>query len=175
MPRKRTIADQERDAQAVEMRRRHLNYKQIAAQLGYASLSSAYDAVQRGLADARGEASEAVKQIELERLDDIARGFQRVFATRHYVVSVGSGKVVMDPKSPGEPLLDDGPVITAGLALLRVMERRAKYLGLDAPAKTRVEIVPEDAVDAEIKRLEARLADNDRDHSGTSREAPAPS
>ena len=92
LPRRRTIADQERDAKAVDLRRHHLNYKQIAAQLGYASLSSAYEAVQRGLADARGEASEAVKQIELERLDDIARGFQRVFATRHYVVSVGSGK-----------------------------------------------------------------------------------
>src|ERR1039457_1791200 len=163
MPRRRSIETRERDAQAVELRRRHLNYRQIGAQMGYTD-AAAYQAVQRGLADHSAEASEAVKQMELDRLDDIARGFQRVFATRHYVVSVGSGKVVMDPKSPGEPLLDDGPVITAGLAVLRGMGRRAKYLGLDAPAKTRVEIVPEDAVDAEIKRLEARLADNDRVH-----------
>ena len=169
MPRKRTIADQERDAKAVDLRRHHLNYKQIAAQLGYASLSSAYDAVQRGLADARGEASEAVKQIELERLDDIARGFQRVFATRHYVVSVGSGRVVMDPKNPGEPLADDGPVITAGLALLRVMERRAKYLGLDAPVKSRVEVITEDVVDAELAMLARQVAENDARaaHTGT--------
>ena len=167
MPRKRTIADQERDAKAVDLRRHHLNYKQIAAQLGYASLSSAYEAVQRGLADARGEASEAVKQIELERLDDIARGFQRVFATRHYVVSVGSGRVVMDPKSPGEPLVDDGPVITAGLALLRVMERRAKYLGLDAPVKSRVEVITEDVVDAEMAVLARQVADNDAAAAGT--------
>jgi hypothetical protein len=168
MPRKRTIADRERDASAVELRRRHLNFKQIAAQLGYASVSSAYDAVHRGLADQSSEASEAVKLMELERLDDIARGFQRVFATKHYAISLGSGKVVLDPAT-GNPLVDDGPVIQAGLALIRVMERRAKYLGLDAPAKSRVEVVSEDAVDAEIRRLEARLPANDRDHSGTAR------
>src|ERR1039458_5239906 len=112
MPRRRSIETMERDAQAVELRRRHLNYRQIGAQMAYTE-SAAYQAVQRGLADHSAEASEEVKQIELERLDDIARGFQRVFATRHYVVSVGSGRVVMDPKSPGEPLADDGPVITA--------------------------------------------------------------
>ena len=167
MPRKRTIADSDRDARAVDLRRRHLNYRQIAAEMGYQDASGAHRAVERGLADARQDASEAVKQIELDRLDDIARGFQRVFATKHYVVSVGAGKVVMDPQRPGEPLIDDSPVIQAGLALLRVMERRAKYLGIDAPARTRVEVIGEDTVDSEIKRLESKLAANDRDHSGT--------
>jgi len=47
------------------------------------------------------------------------------------------------------------------------MERRAKYLGIDAPARTRVEVIGEDTVDSEIKRLESKLAANDRDHSGT--------
>jgi len=167
MPRRRTIETRENDARAVELRRRHLNYAQIAAEMGYKDASGAHRAVERGLLDARQDASEAVKQMELDRLDDIARGFQRIFATRHYVVSVGAGKVVMDPAKPGVPLVDDAPVIQAGLALLRVMERRAKYLGLDAPAQSRVEVISETTVDAEIKRLESEMAGRDRDHSGT--------
>lgn len=169
MPRRRTIADRERDASAVELRRRHLNYKQIAAQLGYASLSSAYDAVQRGLADQCAEASDEVRRMELDRLDDIARGFQRVFATRHYAASV-TGKIARHPET-GEPLIDDGPVIQAGLALLRVMERRAKYLGLDAPAKSRIEVVGAEQVESEIARLEAELAQNDSLSQPSEREA----
>jgi hypothetical protein len=164
MPRRRTIADKERDAQAVELRRRHLNYKQIAAQLGYASLSSAYDAVQRGLKDTQGEASAEVRQMELDRLDDIARGFQRVFATKHYAASV-TGKIARHPET-GEPLIDDGPVIQAGLALLKVMERRAKYLGLDAPSRSRVEVITADMVESQIAELEAQLALNDPAHTG---------
>ena len=106
-------------------------------------------------------------RLELDRLDDIARGFQRIFATRHYVVSVGAGKVVMDPAKPGVPLVDDSPVIQAGLALLRVMERRAKYLGLDAPTKSRVEVITEDVVDAEMAMLARQVADNDAAAAGT--------
>ena len=75
----------------------------------------------------------------------------------------------MDPKNPGEPLVDDGPVITAGLALLRVMERRAKYLGLDAPVKSRVEVITEDVIDAELAALARQVAENDARaaHTGT--------
>lgn len=165
MPRRRSVADRDRDARAVELRRRHLNYQQIAAEMDYADKSGAYLAVQRGLQDMAQDAGAEVLQLELERLDDIARGFQRIFATRHYVVSVGAGKVVMDPAKPGVPLVDDGPVIQAGLALLRVMERRSKYLGLDAPAQSRVEVITSDAVEANIARLESELAVNDAAHT----------
>ena len=167
MPRRRTIETRENDARAVELRRRHLNYAQIAAEMGYKDASGAHRAVERGLADACQDASEAVKQMELDRLDDIARGFQRIFATRHYVVSVGAGKVVMDPAKPGVPLVDDAPVIQAGLALLRVMERRAKYLGLDAPTKSRVEVITEDVIDAEVAALARQVADNDAAAAGS--------
>ena len=50
MPRRRSVADRDRDARAVELRRRHLNYRQIATEMGYAAQSGAYLAVQRGLA-----------------------------------------------------------------------------------------------------------------------------
>ena len=69
--------------------------------------------------------------------------------------------LVKDPQT-GEvtqrPMLDDGPVVQAATALLRVQERRAKLLGLDEPSKIRVETIPLDVVEAEIARLEAKFA-----------------
>jgi hypothetical protein len=53
----------------------------------------------------------------------------------------------------GKRVLDDGPGIHVATALLRVEERRAKLLGLDAPAKHRVDVITEDVVDVEIKPL----------------------
>lgn len=170
MARARTIEQRERDAQAVELRRRHLNYRQIAAQMGWASSNAAYKAVQRGLDDTQAEANGEVRRIELERLDDIARGFQRVFAARHYVASA-SGKIARHPET-GEPLIDDAPVLQAGLALLRIHERRAKYLGLDAPVHAKIEV--SDTVDAEIERLAARLAGVEPGGEAASPGAPDP-
>ena len=92
----------------------------------------------------------------------LLRAFNRVLATKHYATG-SSGKVAVHPET-GQPLVDDGPVIQAGLALLRVSESRRKLLGLDAPQRARVEVITEDAVEAEIRRLSEKL--NDRDHSG---------
>ena len=33
MPRRRSVADRDRDARAVDLRRRHLNYQQIAVEM----------------------------------------------------------------------------------------------------------------------------------------------
>ena len=161
MGRRRTIQTMERDAQAVELRRRHLNYRQIAAQMGYKDQSGAYLAVQRGLADTAREPADEVRQLEVERLDDIARGFQRIYATRHYVVAPG-GKVARHPDT-GEPLIDDMPNMQAGLALLRTQERRARLLGLDAPVK--IEHITLDSIDNEIRRLELEMS-RTRPHDG---------
>jgi hypothetical protein len=166
MPRRRTIEQRDKDARAVELRRRHLNYRQIAAEMGYADQSGAYLAVQRGLADTQAEANDEVRRLELERLDDLARAAQRVLAARHYVVSV-TGKAARHPDTDAV-LTDDGPALAAIDRLLKIADRRARLLGLDAPVKSRVEVVTEDAVDAEIKRLEGLLGERDSHHSGTS-------
>ena len=165
MARQRAVDVRDRDAQAVELRRRHLNYRQIAAQMGWASPNAAYKAVQRGLADTQAEPNAAVREIELARLDDIARSFQRVIAAKHYVVSAATGKVAVHPDT-GEPLTDHAPVIQACLALIRVMERRAKYLGLDAPTRKGVEVITADQIEARIAELERELAANDPADTG---------
>jgi len=150
---RRSIKTMERDAQAVDLRRNHLSYRQIAEHMGFKTAQGAYLAVQRGLADMHREPADEVRQLEVERLDAIARGFQRTFATRHYVVAPG-GKVARNPDT-GELLIDPMPNMQAGLALLRVQERRAKYLGLDAPIK--IEHITLESIDNEIRRLELEM------------------
>jgi hypothetical protein len=167
MPRRRSVVTRENDIRAIDLRRRGLTYEQIATQMGFRATSSAYEAVQRGLAEAFREEAGALTQMEAERLDALRRLFERIAATKHYAVSLGSGKVIMDPANPGQPLTDDGPAMAAGLALLRVSESWRKLKGLDAPAKSRVEVVTADVIESEITRLEADLAANDPVHPGT--------
>jgi predicted transcriptional regulator len=143
----------ERDNKAVELRRRHLTYDQIAKEMGYASKSSAYAAVRRGLADSVMESNDEVRQQEVDRLDELARRALRVIMTPHYKVS--GREIVRDPKSR-EPLIDDQPVLNAINSLLKIMERRAELLGLNAVR--RVEVLTIGMVDQEIARLTAELA-----------------
>lgn len=142
----------ERDARAVELRRRHLTYQQIADELGFASKSSAYDAVRRGLADSVMETNDEVRQQELERLDDLARRALIVMTTKHYKVN---GKEVVQHPQTREPLIDDAPVLRAVETLLKVMERRARLLGLDAPQQ--VEMITMGSIESEIARLAAEI------------------
>jgi hypothetical protein len=158
--RRRSLKTRENDARALEFRRRGLSYSQIAAQMEWRSDASAYGAVQRALADQSREVSAEVIQIETARLDELTRTLHRVLATKHYVVSVGSGKIARHPDTD-QPLQDDGPVIQAVAGLLRISERRSKLLGLDAPARARVEVITEDVVDAEIARLTTELSEKD--------------
>lgn len=162
-PRRRTIAQIERDAQAVEYRRRGMTYRQIAVAMGVKSQKTAYEAVQRGLSDAIQEPADEVRQLELERLDEYQRHALKVLATQHFHVS--QGVVVVHPDTD-QPVPDDSPVLAALDRLLKISERRAKLLGLDAPVRSKVEVITEDAVDAEIKRLAEEVAEHDRQVTG---------
>lgn len=141
-----------RDNRAVELRRRHLTYDQIAVEMGYASKSSAYAAVKRGLADSVMESNDEVRQQEVDRLDELARRALRVIMTTHFRVS--GKEIVRD--SHGQPIIDDQPVLNGINSLLKIMERRASLLGLNAV--TKVEVLTIGQVDAEIARLSAELA-----------------
>jgi hypothetical protein len=78
----------------------------------------------------------------------------KVLRRPHVVIS--AGKVVVHPDTR-QSLEDDIPVLKAIDTLLRIQERRARLLGLDAPAQTTVHVLSEDAIDQEIARLEAEL------------------
>jgi hypothetical protein len=155
LPRRRTTEDQDRDIRALEAARRGLTYDQIAQQMGYADRSGAYRAVQRGLRDAFREEADTLVQMEAERLNSLRRLFERIAATKHLMAST-TGKCAVHPET-GEPLIDDGPNLQAGLALLRVSESWRKLKGLDAPARSRTEVITRDMIEDEITRLEVQL------------------
>jgi len=119
----------EREKQALSMRRAGATYAQIADAVGYGTPSNAHRAVFRALDRIPTENAEQLRIIESARLDAIQTAHWR-------------------PAVTGNP--------ANARIVLKVMERRAKLWGLDAP--TRVESTPD--LDAEIKMLAAQL-DND--------------
>src|SRR5580700_9177582 len=123
MARHRTLADKERDAEAVELYRRGLTYRQIATRMGWRSPASVGNAITRALADDHQAANEEVRQVLLDRLQDYRASAWDVLTARHYVTSAG-GKVVLHPATD-EPLLDDAPVLNALDRLLRIDDREA--------------------------------------------------
>ena len=96
---------QERATQALKLRKLGFQYEEIAQQCGYANKGIAWNAVQRLLSKQRTEAVDQLRDIETQRLDDLMRPF-------------------MLRAMKGEK--------DAALVVLRIMERRAKLLGLDA-------------------------------------------
>lgn len=104
----------ERDAAAVRLRTEGLTYRQIANQLGFAAPSGAHRAVERGLDAIRAEEAETLRQLELHRLDLL---HQRAWS-----------ELTRDD--------EDSQPLAAIDRLLRVQERRAKLLGLDARPDT---------------------------------------
>lgn len=105
-PRRIEAADKQR--RAVELRRAGASFRQIADELGYASVSSAYKAVMVALRKTLREPTDELRTLELERLDALT--------------------LVLWPKALQANL-------AAIDRLLRVMERRAKLSDLDAPTK----------------------------------------
>lgn len=130
----RTLASAERDAQAARLRAQHWTYQQIADELGYPNRSEAYRAVQRALKAAIREPGEELLALELERLDRLARAAEEVLEAHH--VKVAGGEIVYD--EAGQPLEDTKPVLEAIDRLLKIQERRARLLGLDAPVKQQI-------------------------------------
>lgn len=147
----RDLNTAQRDAEAARLRSRSLSYAQIAEQLGI-SKTSAYEAVQRVLAETIQEAAAEVRQFELQKLDAAERIVLEVMEKEHLTVSNGriiqkriewerdeAGEIVMDgngkPIGIYEDLMDDAPKLAAVGQYLRIQQRRAALLGLDAPVK----------------------------------------
>lgn len=145
----------ERRAKAVQMRIEGSSFKAIAEDLGYKTASAASQDVGRALEQAVAEQTrsvEAYREEELQRLDALLAEAWAILKRDH--VTVSHGKLIYDDRT-GQPLLDDGPTLQAIDRILKIQERRSKYLGLDAP--TKVEAITIDSLDAEIAKLAAEL------------------
>lgn len=104
----RAIDAAERTRKALALRRAGASYEQIAKELGLSNKSAAHKMVKRGIESIPREAAEDVRELELSRLDTMSRALWEKAAK------------------------GDGFAIER---MLKIMKRRAEYLGLDAPKK----------------------------------------
>jgi hypothetical protein len=146
----------ERDAAALDLRAAGLSIRQVARELGCSS-TTAHRRVVRGLDRTLREPADRVRALELHRLDQLQARATTVLGARHVVMQ--GGRVVVDQQ--GQPYPDHGPALAAIAALLRIAERRAKLLGLDAPTSAKVDVSGEvyslSAIDTELARLHREL------------------
>lgn len=105
----RQVQALDRTSRALELRKSGATFAHIANELGYANESGAYKAVMRALKKTLQEPADEVRMLEVERLDSLLNG---LWQRRHV------------------------PEITD--RILRIMERRAKLLGLDSPVRSDV-------------------------------------
>lgn len=117
------IAAAERQRQALELRKAGLGYQAIADKLGYSGPSGAYQSIRAALRAIVKEPAEEVLALELQRLDDMLAGLWL-------------------KARQGDTLKVD--------RVLKIMQRRAELLGLDAPKTVKV-------VQDEAKRLAAEM------------------
>lgn len=141
------------DAEAVQLRADGKTYRQIAAIQG-CSPTTAHARVDRAIKAVPVDAVENLRAVELDRLDEMHQ--VALTQLRTDAVRVDHGRIVRD--EDGNPIIDHGAKLVALDRLLKIQDRRAKLLGLDAPSRSRIEVITEDAVDAEIRRLEAEVA-----------------
>lgn len=154
-PRATKAAVAARRAEAIRMRTAGKSWDEIAAALKYASRGAAHTDVTRALeANQRdlGVSAEALRELELERLDVVHRAATEVLERQHLTVSHGhvvrmGAPIIKDGEAviaegAGEPVLDDGPKLAAIDRLVRIGESRRKLLGLDAPTKVTAEVGP---------------------------------
>jgi len=157
--RTRTVITAERDSKAAHLRAQGRTYRQIATELGV-DVAAAYKMVGRAIASAPVEAVNELRAIESERLTAvIAKAWEIVHADHPYV---SAGKLItIAPTADGgefRSVQDAGPVLAALNLIRTTSESLRKLYGLDAPARQTITVITEDAVDAELRRLETEVA-----------------
>jgi hypothetical protein len=113
---------------------------------------------------AKDNAADPLEQAEarqafLDRFQDYRRAAQRVLSTKHYAVTGQTGKIVTGPD--GKPLIDDDPALRALDRLLKIDDMELRLRDLYPAAKSRVEVITEDALDAEMAEIARKIALND--------------
>jgi hypothetical protein len=141
-----------RRARVLASRTEQIPYAEIAAAESISEGTARMDYA-RALEQLKAEQDSQAKfnvARQLAALDTAERAAWLVLRKDH--IHVQHGKIVRHES--GEPVLDDGPVLNAIDRILKISERRARLLGLDAPAKIEVS----DATDQAIRDLAAQLA-----------------
>lgn len=105
-------SDMEKASVALELRKKGCTYESIAQQLGLLDKSYAHRLVKRAIAEIVREPAQELLQMELGRLDALMMA--------HWE------RAKEDPK--------------AAQLVLHILDRRARYMGLDAPQRVETEV-----------------------------------
>jgi len=127
----RTMTDAERDARAVQLRVQGMTLAQVAAELGYQHAGSAHRAIQRALASVPVATVSEYRAMQNQQLDMLTAEVFAMMRRPAPLVTPG-GKIVTDSVT-GEVIEDRAARAKCVELLLKIAERRAKLLGLDAP------------------------------------------
>jgi hypothetical protein len=129
----------EKERKVLEFRRGGLTFDLIAERLGYASASGAHKAYLSACNRIVYEDVVEVRKSEMDRLDIAQAAIWGDLTDTQNVDANTRARLV--------------------LALIKIMERRARLLGLDMPTKAQVEVsvYDRDTIDDEVKRLVAIL------------------
>lgn len=129
----------ERNTRIWKLRLQNWTQRQIADEVGL-SQAQVSAILAEMIQERKEEASEALRQFEVGKLDTLERAMLDVLARDH--LTIQGGKVVRETyvdedgeEHPGEPYRDDGPAMAAVDRLLKIAQRRAALLGLDSPTK----------------------------------------
>jgi hypothetical protein len=122
----------DRELRVLELRRAGLTWQRIAEEVGYADHTGAYSAYKRALKRTLQQPADELRQQELDRIDRLQ-------------LAIWQKAMQGDMK--------------AIATIVRLMERRAKLLGLDAPVRIEQEVTTwtGESVDDAIKRLTREL------------------
>ena len=123
----------DKEIRVLELRRVGLTWQRIAEEVGYADHTGAYAAYKRAIKRTMQQPADELREQEVDRLDRLQ-------------VAVWPSAMKGDTR--------------AILTIIRLMERRAKLLGLDKPIKIEQEITTwdgNDTIDRAVRELAALL------------------
>ena len=137
----------DKEIRVLELRRMGFTWQRIAEQVGYADHTGAYAAYKRAIKRTMQQPADELREQELDRIDRL---------------QLAAWPRAMEGDS------------RAILTIVRLMERRAKLIGLDKPIKIEQEITTwdgNDTIDRAVRELAALLTANNE--VGTSESAMA--
>ena len=134
----------DKETKVLELRRAGLTWQRISEETGYADATGAYAAYKRAIRRTQQQPADELREQELDRID-------RLQLAAWPNAMKGSERAI--------------------LAIVRLMERRAKLLGLDAPTRIQQDVTTwtgDESIDRAVRDLAALLTANDADSSGES-------
>lgn len=145
----KTEESAQRDAQALRLKARGLSLDQISDRLGYGSGANVSRALDRAVQLIVGPDARLYYEQQMLTLDDLTVKVYDILDGEHPLVS--EGRVVKD--EDGNAYTDPDMTLKATDRLLRILERRAKLLGLDAAVKLEATVHQVTEQDVELAEL----------------------